>query len=49
MSSSPLPEQPLPDGDPLEPFTATAADPFDARKAAHLLRRTGFGATFDDV
>ena len=27
-----------------EPFVADAAHPFDARKAAHLLRRAGFGA-----
>ena len=27
-----------------EPFVADAANPFDARKAAHLLRRAGFGA-----
>jgi uncharacterized protein (DUF1800 family) len=26
------------------PWTPTAEDPFDARKAAHLLRRAGFGA-----
>lgn len=27
-----------------EPYIPDAADPFDARKAAHLLRRAGFGA-----
>src|SRR6516225_5180186 len=27
-----------------EPFVPDAANPFDARKAAHLLRRAGFGA-----
>jgi uncharacterized protein (DUF1800 family) len=29
--------------DPLAPWTPTAADPFDLRKAGHLLRRAGFG------
>ena len=29
---------------PLEPYVPTAADPFDTGKAAHLLRRAGFGA-----
>ena len=33
----------------LAPWTPTAADPFDARKAAHLLRRAGFGAPPDLV
>jgi len=28
-----------------EPFVPDAANPFDARKAAHLLRRAGFGAS----
>src|SRR6516225_4152768 len=32
-----------------EPFVPHAADPFDARKAAHLLRRAGFGAAPADV
>ena len=27
-----------------EPYVPDAANPFDARKAAHLLRRAGFGA-----
>jgi uncharacterized protein (DUF1800 family) len=30
---------------PFAPFVPEAANPFDARKAAHLLRRAGFGAT----
>jgi uncharacterized protein (DUF1800 family) len=30
--------------DLLAPFVPTPADPFDRRKAAHLLRRAGFGA-----
>jgi uncharacterized protein (DUF1800 family) len=29
----------------LEPYTPTPADPWDRRKAGHLLRRTGFGPT----
>ena len=28
----------------LQPFEASASNPFDRRKAAHLLRRAGFGA-----
>jgi len=32
-----------------EPFVPGAADSFDARKAAHLLRRAGFGASPDAV
>ena len=31
------------------PFTPDASNPFDARKAAHLLRRAGFGARPDEV
>ena len=31
--------------DLLQPWTPTAADPFDRRQAAHLVRRCGFGAT----
>ena len=33
----------------LAPWSPTPADPFDARKAAHLLRRAGFGASPDQV
>jgi uncharacterized protein (DUF1800 family) len=33
----------------LEPFVATAADPFDAVKAAHLLQRAGFGGTLEEI
>lgn len=29
----------------LDPFVPSGGDPWDARKAAHLLRRAGFGAT----
>jgi len=44
------PFRPLPpDADPLAPFSPTPENPFDARKAAHLLRRTGFGAPHEDV
>jgi len=32
-----------------EPFIPDAGDPFDARKAAHLLRRSGFGANSAQV
>src|SRR5690348_10193 len=32
-----------------EPFVPGPADPFDARKAAHLLRRAGFGASPAEV
>jgi uncharacterized protein (DUF1800 family) len=32
-----------------EPWSPTSGDPFDARKAAHLLRRAGFGASPKDV
>jgi uncharacterized protein (DUF1800 family) len=33
----------------LAPWSASERDPFDARKAAHLLRRTGFGASPEAV
>jgi uncharacterized protein (DUF1800 family) len=33
----------------LAPWSPTESDPFDAKKAAHLLRRTGFGAAPDAV
>jgi uncharacterized protein (DUF1800 family) len=33
----------------LSPYLPSSSDPFDHRKASHLLRRTGFGARFDDV
>ena len=33
----------------LLPFEPTAGDPFDRRKAAHLLRRAGFGASPEEV
>jgi uncharacterized protein (DUF1800 family) len=36
-------------GNDFEPYVPTAADPFDAGKAAHLLRRAGFGATPSEV
>ena len=35
---------PLPDK-PFEPYRPTPGDPWDVRKAGHLLRRAGFGAT----
>lgn len=35
--------------DPLAPFVSNEVDHFDARKAAHLLRRAGFGAPTVDV
>ncbi len=38
-----------PDEDPLDPFTPTTENPFDRRKAAHLLRRSGFGAPAAEV
>jgi uncharacterized protein (DUF1800 family) len=33
----------------LEPFEPTAADPWDRGKAAHLLRRAGFGGTAAEI
>ena len=33
----------------LQPYQPTAADPFDAVKAAHLLNRAGFGGTPDEI
>lgn len=33
----------------LEPFVASSSDPWDARKAAHLLRRAGFGPLPEEV
>src|SRR4051812_42248761 len=33
----------------LQPFVATADDPFDAVKAAHLLNRAGFGGTPEEI
>lgn len=33
----------------LAPFVPTAAEPFDRRKAAHLLRRAGFGASPEEI
>lgn len=33
----------------LAPFVATTNDPWDARKAAHLMRRGGFGARPEDI
>jgi uncharacterized protein (DUF1800 family) len=33
----------------LEPFVPTPSDPWDGRKAAHLLRRAGFGPLPDEV
>jgi uncharacterized protein (DUF1800 family) len=33
----------------LAPFSPTKSDPFDRRKAAHLLRRAGFGAPAEEV
>ena len=33
----------------LEPYVPTAADPFDAVKAAHLLNRAGFGGTREEI
>lgn len=33
----------------LDPFVPSSADPWDARKAAHLLRRAGFGPLPDEV
>lgn len=45
-----VPFPPLaPGDDPLAPFVPSEVDHFDARKAAHLLRRAGFGAPFEDV
>lgn len=33
----------------LEPFVPTADHPWDERRVAHLLRRTGFGASLDQI
>ena len=38
-----------PDEDPLAPFAPSEVDLFDARKAAHLLRRAGFGSPFEEI
>lgn len=37
------------DGTPLERYTPTAANPWDQRKAGHLLRRVGFGGTMEEI
>src|SRR4051794_20228400 len=39
-------DPPLP-ADPFGPYEPTADDPWDVRKAGHLLRRVTFGATAD--
>jgi uncharacterized protein (DUF1800 family) len=50
VSAMPRSFAPLaPDDDPLSAFVPKDADLFDSRKAAHLLRRSGFGAPFEDV
>lgn len=33
----------------LQPYTPTAAKPWNARRVAHLYRRIGFGATYQDI
>src|SRR5690349_3846524 len=33
----------------LQPYVPSAADPFDAIKAAHLLNRAGFGGTPEEI
>jgi len=40
---------PTADAPALPPFEPSPADPFDRRKAAHLLRRAGFGATTKEI
>src|ERR1700738_3116246 len=35
--------------EPFAPFIASATNPFDRRRAAHLLRRAGFGAAEAEV
>src|SRR5262245_54908117 len=37
------------DGTLLEGYKPSAADPWDRRKAAHLLQRAGFGGTADEI
>jgi uncharacterized protein (DUF1800 family) len=37
--------QPQPPSDPFAPFSATADEPWNLRRACHLLRRAGFGPT----
>ena len=37
------------DGTPLERFKPTVSDPWDKRKAAHLLQRAGFGGKPDEI
>src|SRR5690606_36973483 len=37
-----------PNGD-LAPWQASATDPWDRRKAAHLIRRAGFGAKIEEI
>src|SRR5688500_12361501 len=47
MPTSPTP--PLTPEEWLAPFEPSAADPFDRRKAAHLLRRAGFGGSDTEI
>ncbi|CAN0485671.1 unnamed protein product, partial [Laminaria digitata] len=42
-----LSNQPVQAG--LEPFTPSPDQPWDLQRAAHLARRTGFGAPLDQV
>lgn len=44
-----VPSTPLPYAGGLAPYRPTSAQPWDARRVAHLLRRTGFGLRPADV
>lgn len=48
--SVPIPwHQPLPFKAGLEPYAPSADEPWDRRRVAHLLRRTGFGAPVEKI
>lgn len=50
LAGASLPSGPSGAGHPdLDPWVATASDPWDKRKAAHLLRRAGFGGSPEEV
>lgn len=47
--SSPISVAAPPLNDPLAPYVPTAAKPWNARRVAHLYRRLGFGATYQQI
>lgn len=46
---TPLPTTPPPVAGGLEPFVPSGSEPWDQRRAAHLVRRLAFGATVPDL